>query len=365
VTIPSDSDARLSYAIPDRRVLHVVVGHGLRTYFLNAVRSTRTSAPNDEILVVDNASPDTGLRDELASLAAGDPRMRLVLRNSNNLTNTKVGGLYDAYREAFALAMEEGFEYVHLVQGDMQVLWWDDDVISRAAEIFDSAGRCVNIFTCLLSSDRVFSDELEESQNGGPLRLRRFGLTDTGLYHLARWKEFEMSFADNESEHSQKYLAQGFSVVCHPWPTDAQIPWPAVVRGGVQRGREITPVKPFLLRPLSLENITELKRRSFTWLEDVCIPWGWTCLTPMWTTHLDPDYWAARRKDAASNGLMAGLPHWERRGLDSGRGRPFWRSQYRPSLTKLFVVVPFREITSRLIRRVSRASRHKSASQSS
>jgi hypothetical protein len=107
------------------RVLHVVVGHGLRTYFLNAVRSIRASAPNDEILVVDNASPDVELRIELSKIVAEDSRMRLLLRDSNDLTNGKVGGLYDAYREAFALAIEEGFDYLHLLQSDMQVLWWD------------------------------------------------------------------------------------------------------------------------------------------------------------------------------------------------------------------------------------------------
>jgi hypothetical protein len=353
--------ARPSAPGPTGRVLHVVVGHGLRTYFLNAVRSVRTTAPDDEILIVDNASPDTGLRVELARISAEDPHMRLLLRDSNDLTNGKVGGLYDAYREAFALATNEGFDYLHLVQGDMQVLWWDDEVVSRAAELFDSEVRCVNIYTVLLTSDRAFSDEIEQLGRGEPSKLRHYGLTDTGLYHLGRWREFDMSFADNEREHAQKYLAQCFTVICHPWPTDAPIPWPAVVRKGVQRGREIVPRKPFLLRPLSPESIAELKQRSWTWLEDVCIPWGWTCLTPMGTTHLGPDYWAARRQDAASHGLISSLPRWERRGLDVGRWNPFWRSQYRPSLLKLIVVVPVREITSRFGRRLISASKSKSA----
>jgi hypothetical protein len=346
----------------NRRVLHVVVGHGLRTYFLNAVRSVRSTAPDDEILVVDNASPDKELRAELLRVATGDPNMRLLLRDSNDLSNGKVGGLYDAYREAFALATGEGFEYVHLIQGDMQVLWWDDEMVSRAAELFDSEVRCVNIYTCLLSSDRAFGDELVQSDRVKPTMLRHYGLTDTGLYHLTRWRELDMSFSDSEREHAQKYLKQGLTVICHPWPTVAPIPWPAVVRRGVQRGREIVPTMPFLLEPLSLESIAELKQRSWTWLEDICIPWGWTCLTPMWTTHLDPAYWAARRQDAASHGLISSLPRWERRGRYDNRWHPFWRSQYRPSLFKLIVIVPLREIMSRLGRRLVRASKSKSVS---
>ena len=42
------------------RVLHVVVGYGLRTYFLNAVRSVLATAPADPLLIIDNASPDDG-----------------------------------------------------------------------------------------------------------------------------------------------------------------------------------------------------------------------------------------------------------------------------------------------------------------
>lgn len=375
--VDQDSRVRLECERPDEHikhlnargaglnqsVLHVIVGHGLRTYFLNAVRSVRTVAPDDEILVVDNASPDIELRIELERISAADPRMRLLLRDSNDLANGKVGGLYDAYREAFALATEEGFEYLHLVQGDMQVLWWDDEVVSRAVELFEADLRCVNIYTALLSRDKVFGGEFEPSGHDDEvLSLRHYGLTDTGLYHLARWKELDMSFGRSEIEHARKYLAQGFTVLCHPWPTDAQIPWPAVVRWGVQRGKEIVPKKPFILRPLSSEEIVELKQHSRTWLEDVCIPWGWTCLTPMWTSHLDPGYWAARRQDAAVHGLNSSLPRWERRGLDGGRWRPFWWSQYRPSLVKLYVVIPLREIMSRLVRRQRSGPGFKSAS---
>lgn len=349
-----------SFAPAERRsgtykgVIHVVVGHGLRTYFLNAVRSVRVAAPDDEILVFDNASPDPQLRRDLVSVAGDDPKMRLLLRDSNDLANGKVGGLYDAYRDAFRLAIREQFDYVHIVQGDMQVLWWDAEVVSRAAEIYASDARCVNIFMCLLSTDRAFGDTLQQSGFDTPPKLRDYGLTDTGLYDLHRWKKFGMAFADDELQHAGKYLSEGFSVICHPWPTDAQIPWPAVVRNGVQQGREVNLVKPFLLRPMTATGIEKLKARNWTWLEDVCIPWGWTCMTPMWTTHLNADYLANRRQAAARRGFIQGLPRWERRGLDDASWRSVLFSQHRPSLWKLLVVVPVREISSRFRMRLKK-----------
>ena len=333
------------------KVLHVIVGHGLRTYFLNTVRSMRLVAPDDEILVVDNASPDHKLRAELTSISSKDPRIRLILREKNDLTNGKVGGLYDAYRDAFEIALREHFDYVHVVQGDMQVLWWDDDVLTRAEEIFSSNPHCVNIYTCLFSSDRRFDVGLEEFGPEGLRRFVKFGLTDLGLYDLKRWTKFGMHFDNDEVEHGRRCLEEGFTVICHPWSTDAQIPWPAVVRNGVQRGREVALVKPFLLKPMTAREIARVKARNSTWLEEVCVPWGWTCLSPMWTTHLNPDYLANRRYLASREGFTKGLPRWDRRGLDSDSWRSILQSQHRPSLWMLLVVVPLREVASRLKKR--------------
>jgi hypothetical protein len=228
------------------------------------------------------------------------------------------------------------------------MLWWDDDVVARATEIFAAAPLCVNIFTCMLSTDWEFDGTLVESGVENLTRIRDFGLLDMGLYDLERWKQLGVTFDNDEREHGSKYLAQGFSVICHPWPTEAPIPWPAVIRRGVQRGREVRSVKPYLLKPMTTLQIEEVKRRNWTWLEDMCIPWGWSCLTPMWTTHLNPDYLAFRRQEARRIGLRKSLPRWQRSGLDGDSLRTLLVSQRRPALFKLFVVVPLREIGKRL-----------------
>ena len=36
--------------------------------------------------------------------------------------------------------------------------------------------------------------------------LRDYGLTDTGLYDLERWRRLDMRFLDSETAHAQKYL---------------------------------------------------------------------------------------------------------------------------------------------------------------
>lgn len=171
--LPPESSSR--ERSPRDRVLHVVVGHGLANYFLNAVRSVRSAAPDDQLLVVDNASPDETLRRELSKLASGDSKITLMLRESNDISrNGKVGGLYDAYGEVFAHALDNGFDYVHLMQGDMQLLWWDDDVITRAEQVYEANPRCVNIFTCLLSSSREHDGALVSPPGEQPPVLRQW-----------------------------------------------------------------------------------------------------------------------------------------------------------------------------------------------
>jgi hypothetical protein len=335
-------------------VLHVVVGHSLRGYFLNAVRSVRAAAPADPVLIVDNASPDRELRGELEQIAGQDDLIDVVFRTENDVRqNRKVGSLYAAYEIAFEYAMARQFDYLHLVQGDFQVLWWDSDLVTRSAEIFAAHPRCVNISMRANTRDTTLSDDLADTPGPDGLRsLRWYGLTDTGLYHLGRWRAWGMRFGTAEREHARRYLDKGLEVVCHPWPTDAPIPWPAVVRNGVQRGREVVTEKPFLIKPLSAAEVGRVKAsRRQVWLEDVCVPWGWVCATPMWTTDLDSiDYWVMRYRDARKNGVRHLLPRFELRGIDPVyRWKLIGRHQYRPSMFRLFVACPAGYAVRRLL----------------
>ena len=130
------------------RVLHVIVGHGLARYFLNAIRSVRTVAPADLVLIVDNASQDRELLAELKRIADESPLTDVIFRTENDLRqNKKVGSLYAAYEVAFGHAMARQFDFLHLIQADFQTLWWDSDFVAKSAEIFAAHPGCVNIST--------------------------------------------------------------------------------------------------------------------------------------------------------------------------------------------------------------------------
>jgi hypothetical protein len=308
---------------PAYRVLHAIVGHKLPVYFANAVNSVLSMAVDDDVLVVDNASDLPALTQELQSTAAREPRVHLLLRESNDTTrNRKVGGLYDAYNQVMEHALRGGYDYLHIMQHDMQLLWWDETVPQRASEIFAEYPECVNIPTQALPRHAGLSDGLEYVKPK-LLLLQNYGLTDTGLYDLAKWRARDIRFCDSEGAHALKYWREGLRVFCHPLPTVAPIPWPAVVRAGKVIGREVQPREKYLLRPLTGAEINQVKESTETiWLESVCVPWGWTCLTPYWVTDLrainSVNYWVFRYRDIRRRGLGASWPRWERRGLPAG-----------------------------------------------
>lgn len=306
------------------RVLHAIVGHKLPAYFTNAVNSVLLMAEDDDVIIVDNASNLPKLTREFQSIAEREPRVRLLLRETNDISrNSKVGGLYDAYNEVVSYALEQGYDYLHIMQNDMQMTWWDKSVMRRASEIYAEYPECVNI--CMFAHPRYgisLSGNVEYVKPNLAF-MRYYGVTDTGLYELERWRRFDMRFLDSETAHSQKYLNQGLRVFMHPFPTVAPIPWPAVVRSGRVVGREVQSTEQFLVRPLTPNKINQVKEATeLILLEDLAVPWGWTCLTPYWLTDLRTiNYWVYLYRDIRSRGLRAAWPRWEQRGI-SGRAAP-------------------------------------------
>jgi hypothetical protein len=316
------------------------VGHKFPVYFINAVRSVLLMTGNDDIIVVDNASNLPELTRQLQSMADKEPRVHLLLRETNDLSrNSKVGGLYDAYNEVVSHALRHGYDYLHIMQNDMQMLWWDESVLRRAREIYAEYPECVNISTLAQPFYAFALAGNVEYVKPKLAFLQDYGLTDTGLYDLNRWRRLDMRFLHSEKAHSKKYLSQGLRVFCHPLPTVGFIPWPAVVRAGRVRGSEVRSPEQFLLRPLTPSEINHVKEATEPFcLEDVGIPWGWTCLMPYWFTDLrSVDYLVYWYRDIRRRGLRAAWPRWDRRGLPAGTS--LRRVQRRPRLGLWPVIV--------------------------
>lgn len=336
--------------IEEDEILHVIVGHGLPTLFLNAVRSFRAVCPTSALLVIDNRSPQPELRAALREEAARDPRTRLVLRDTNEGPNAKVGALYAAYRVAFDSAAGEGFRYVHLLQGDLQCLWWDDDARAKIAEIYHRHPNCVNVSTLALSSDRTLMGDVAVDPESGDATIPAYATTDTGMIDLRRWDRFGMELLGSEEATAALAAGKGLRSFVSPWPTEIPVPWPAVVRAGRQVGREVRTGKPLLCRPLGPADVARIKAadRPVPW-EEICVPWGWSCLAPMSATDLTTWYYLNyRRRALRRDGWRSGRPTWVTSGLD--RRRDLLLAPHRPSVAKL-LLQPLPSLVRELARR--------------
>jgi len=324
----------------DTRVLHVIVGHKLRNHLLNAVDSVVALAKEDDLLVIDNASRDERLDRALKEIASRNSQVQVWHRSTNDVSqNPKVGGLYGAYEEAFWYADSQLYDYVHLLQGDMQLVWWRREIVKEADRLFKLHPSCVNIVTLALSRDKSLGDELRFDERTGSVLLTKYGMTDTGLYHMRRWRSSDLEFGPSEQAHARRALDRGIVAVLHPWPCVVPVPWPPAIRHGKQRGADPERRKPFFCRPLDEPEIAGVRSSSTPEpLETVCVPWGWWCLTPMWVSDLaDPGYWILRYKGAKQNGLAAGVPRIDRRGIPGAGWLALVANPHRPSFVALFI----------------------------
>jgi len=96
---------------PTVRTLVVLPTYNERQTIGQAVSRTLASAPEADILVVDDASPD-GTADIVRELARSEPRVRLLERGGK-------GGLAGAYMTGFRLAMQEGYQLVTEMDADL------------------------------------------------------------------------------------------------------------------------------------------------------------------------------------------------------------------------------------------------------
>lgn len=351
--VATSHDAGEPAGLAEEEILHVIVGHGLPELFTNTLRSFRAVCPKGRLLVIDNASPQASLRQALEAWGGADPLTEVVLRERNELSNAKVGALYQAYRLAFATASEQGFRYVHLLQGDMQLMWWDDDARAKIAELYRRHPRCVNVHTRAFSTDRTLMGDLAVDEASGDAVIPAYGMTDTGMVHLERWARFGMEFSASEEETAADALARGLEVVVSPWPTEIPVPWPAVVRRGRQVGREVHTKMPYLCRPLEADQVDAIKTATYpvSW-ENICVPWGWACLAPMSETDVSKWYYLNyRRHDLTANGWRRGRPRLVTEGLR--RRLDLLVAPHRPSLAAL-ILRPLPSLARTLAERVRR-----------
>lgn len=290
-----------------KSLLHVVVGAGLPGYFLNALRSVLLVATEDVLTIYNSISPDD--KPDLAALRDEFPGRIVGSILGDNEGHPKVGALYSAYNRGLAFA-DGRYTYVSFMQGDQQMMYWPTDVVLQLGHRFRWVGNAGERVFAVTSSMRclgAFGIEAAQSSLGPPLdepvRSGRFrqsrAVSDVAIYSLRLCRQEKFSFEGDEGSLSRVMVARGFGMTQLDQSCLAFLPWPATVRRGRRRGREVVAPDGTLLlriRGIGGPRIGGLPEGQREWQEHGVVPNFYRTLYPYWPTDIIRPKWIWRRR---------------------------------------------------------------------
>ena len=283
-----------------------MVGAGLPSYFVNALRSVLLVSTEDLLTIYNSISPDD--KPDLAALREEFPGRIVGSILAGNEGHPKVGALYSAYNRGLTFA-DGRYTYVSFIQGDQQMMYWPIDVVSQLDERFrwtGNAGERVFAVGSSMSCLGAFGTELAQSSLAPPLEEpvrsggfdRSRAVSDVAIYSLGLCRQEKFSFEGDEGSLSRVMVSRGFGMTQLDQSCLAFLPWPATVRRGRRRGREVVAPDGTLLlrlRGMGGPRVGGLLKGQREWQEQVVLPNVYRTLYPYWPTDIIRPKWIWRR----------------------------------------------------------------------
>lgn len=278
-------------------LLHVVVGAGLPEYFFNCLRSI-TELSRHDVLAFYNYVDQQDLEDGLG-VAANFPGSNIVFEFQENVAGPRTGSLYDAYNAALEHANGK-YRYVSLVQSDMQLMWWSEEIISACDGILNEASGHRELKTCFYTQIPVRGKRLDYYSiwpNSNPHTTPTIpGIVDVGIYPLEEFNPASFRFEQSEREMALRAATRDYVVALHPYPFLAPIPFPTTLRDRQRNKQPKGPQgqpKPILVVSPNFQSYPDFSKRTFhpIYMEDSVWPNGWSALSPYWPSDTVGNQW--------------------------------------------------------------------------
>jgi hypothetical protein len=292
----------------NKKILHLVAGFGIYEYFVNCINSILKYDKSSDLLILITGNPKFfGWRN---SSNFFDYQFEEILKVENFIKNLKfdnkiivkrittysvgkTGSLYDAYNYALNFAKKNNYNYLNVIQNDMQLLFWNNNLIELIEELFEKNINTIQIHSGFPrkgslpdfyknSSNnikKIYLDCIKRKKN---IYYANTGIFDWGIINLSRAQNANLFFEKTESFMSAEYYKRGFVSLFCPVPYIGVIPWPATARKNKIVG------KPHNLsnNDFLLKNVTEdlfydlVSFDKELWQEDWVKPFGWYALNP-------------------------------------------------------------------------------------
>ncbi len=293
-----------------KKVLHLVVGFGIYEYFVNSINSVIKYDENSDILIIITGNPKFFGWQKNSSNSLFDCEYEIILKVENFINklkiknkiffkkinskkNKKTGSLYDAYNYALKLCKDNNYDYLNIIQNDMQLLFWNDNLIKLIEELFEKSENTIQIFSGFRFKG-VGQNIYKELSNRKEIYLKTikkkknifysdsYGISDWGIVNLKRAYKSKLFFEKNETHMSSEYKKRGFINLHIPVPFIGVLPWPAAAR------KEKVVGVPHSLsnNNLLLKSVTKnlyydlVNYNGELWQEDWLKPFGWYALNP-------------------------------------------------------------------------------------
>lgn len=294
----------------NKKILHLVAGFGIYEYFVNSINSILKYDKSSDLLILITGNPKFFGWKSSSSNFCFDYQYDEILRVENFIKNLKVdnkvifrrivtdsvgktGSLYDAYNYALSFAKKNNYNYLNIVQNDMQLLFWNNNLVKLIEELFEKNTNTIQINTgfprkgshpnfyksSLNNFKEIYLDSIKKKKN---IFYTNNGIGDWGIIDLSRAYEANLLFEKNETFMSAEYYKRAFVSLFCPVPYIGVLPWPATARKNKIIGTPLNLSNNDLL----LKSVTEelfydlVSFNKELWQEDWVKTFGWYALNP-------------------------------------------------------------------------------------
>jgi len=323
------------------KVVHGIVGWNIPEYTCNAIDSVITNRIKTEPLYVYITG---GGRGEFELLRDRWSNISLVffeyIEHDTDLVS-KTGALYKGYTALFSVARNSGYEFINLMQTDMQLMWWDEEIVNHYLSLLGEFKKGIVVITDFPrkgSSPGMYKWESEGNfVSSKDQKIFYFaGHGDWGFFSINRFFEEGLVWANDETYVQRISASIGLLSLLSRVPSVAPIPWPAVIRKGKIYGVTARGNERFLLNtiPNALAFLKSSQNHEI-WYEDIIRTWGWWSFEPAWATCFTLAYFRRLRITLRMHGVES--IRWTRFGFADRRLPPF--SNFRPRIADLVLVI--------------------------
>ena len=288
----------------NNKLAHAVVGYGNSKLFENAVDSIRRFDKKSPIYVVVTGNPKfLGLNKFLDFEYAESYKIKKYLKEKYKLKNIfffeikakkkklKTGNLYDGYNLVFKKCYTKGIRFLNLIQSDMQLMYFDKQILSLYKSIFDQYKKILLLSTSFPSwwTHPSFYRTKKKQEFFFKKKLfykffidKSLGISDTGIFDL---KKVKIKWEVDETYMSKKYKLKGYTLGFSPKFISAFIPWPPLSRKSINENN-------FKIKNdqiLSIKNFSYYfnNTKKLVWYENMIFSKNWNALQPYSFTDLD------------------------------------------------------------------------------